>query len=603
MSEKSPGTADADRGPGVAGAGRKGLGIAHRLFVVLALTAILPLLVTGGWMVRRSGEEMRRSVREVQRAVLADVSRTVDGWLLQAQDELLTSSELLLGDGPMDSQTRLEMTLARMRSHEAFESLILYGPDGTSVQGIQLSEVSQDPSAPLDPALRQTLEQNAWAVGPVTPGLKAPVLTLVVRYRQGERLLGYLAGTLSLEPLCQTLADIQEQSLNPSGDLIYLVDGDQRMIAHPAPDQANLLENRTGRGLLRVNGGKMQYHVRVGNTQEYEDVQGRSWVGALQSLDTMGWAVVVEQPGDVVFASIHEMQRTLWVGALLAVLVLIGVAGVVAGRVTRPVRELVQAIQKLGGREFQARVEVTRTDELGTLAEAFNGMAGDLEASELRLEKERTIRANLSRFLAPEVVESLIQHPERMKLGGERRVASVMFADICDFTAIAEQLEPEVLVTLLNELFGIATEIIMRHGGIVDKFLGDCIMAVFGVPEHSEDHARRAVLAAEDLMRWLEAGNRRWEKAYGLQMRLSIGIHSGPVVAGNIGSEKRMDYTVIGDSVNIASRLQALASPGQILVSEATRVSIGDDFECEAAGLHTVSGRSGATLVFSITQD
>jgi class 3 adenylate cyclase len=200
------------------------------------------------------------------------------------------------------------------------------------------------------------------------------------------------------------------------------------------------------------------------------------------------------------------------------------------------------------------------------------------------------------------VVEAILKDPLKLRLGGERREVTVLFADVVSFTRLAEQQPPEVIVTLLNELFTFATEIVQRRGGITDKFIGDCVMAVFGTPEQHADDALRAVQAAEDLRRWLDTANRKWRRQFGLELRLAMGLSTGPAVAGNIGSEKRMEYTVIGDAVNVAARLESMAAPGQILLSEATKARLPQGYPLKGLGESTVRGRSGTTRIYEVTE-
>jgi class 3 adenylate cyclase len=228
-------------------------------------------------------------------------------------------------------------------------------------------------------------------------------------------------------------------------------------------------------------------------------------------------------------------------------------------------------------------------------------MARTLAAKERELLSQTQARAALSRYLSPDVVELVVSHPESLRLGGERREVTILFADVVGFTHLSETQPPEIIVALLNELFTIATEIIQRRGGIIDKFIGDCIMAVWGTPQAHEDDAQRAVRAAEDLRRWLDVGNRRWRERWGIEIQLAMGVHTGFAVAGNVGSDKRMDYTVIGDTVNVAARLESMAQPGQILVSEATRERIGDDsVELVPVGERRLHGRSAATRTYEV---
>lgn len=580
---------------------RRGPGIAIRLFGVLLLVSLVPLALVGAWMLEGTSDAMKRSVRDVQLAVISDITRSIATSLLQTRQELEATGEILLGDGDTPDAVRQAQAIARMRHNPLFDQLVVYAPTGELVLYLQAPEaLLGPPEAVMPPQLKAGLQEAPFVTGQVTTDGTTPRVLVGIRVMVGEELRAYLVTGLSLASLCQVLKQVSDDRFGGVSDRIYVLDEHGRIIAHADQTRAALLEDRRGRGILRGLGPQVNFRHRFGSVPQYFDEQGHEWLGALETLPDLGWAVAVEHPHEQVYATVYAMRRRLLLGALGAGLGMLVVAALVARRVTRPLRSLVTGIRSLAGREFRARVPVERTDELGTLATAFNDMASALETSEATLARESRIRADLSRYLSPEVVEEVIHHPEKLRLGGERRVVTVLFADISGFLSLAERLPPETLVAILNELFTIGTEIVMRRGGIVDKFIGDCIMAVFGVPEPLESHARAAVLAAEDLLRWLEAGNRRWEKTYGVTLSLTIGIHSGPVVAGNIGSEKRLEYTVIGDTVNVASRLESLARPGQILVSEATRQALGDEFECEAAGLHTVSGRSGATLVFRI---
>ena len=382
--------------------------------------------------------------------------------------------------------------------------------------------------------------------------------------------------------------------------MVYVVDDRWRLVAHPDCRRAALEENRRGRGVFAALSGTLHFDVPFGLSPEFTDETGKGWLAALESMPALGWAVVVEMDRDMAYGPITQMKRAMVIGGVLTAVGLLVLAVWVARWFTRPIRELEAATRHLARRAFDHRVPVRRNDEIGALAAAFNTMAQSLQDSEARLLAETRIRSDLSRYLSPEVVEEIVHHPERMKLGGERRVVTVMFADVVGFTRLVERLEPEVVVSLLNELFTFATEIILRRGGTIDKFIGDCIMAVFGAPSSAPDDAQRAVQAAEDLMRWIDVGNRRWRKTYDIELALAIGIHTGPAVAGNIGSEKRMEYTVIGDTVNVAARLQALAGSGQILVSQATRDAIGDAFPVRPAGDRTLKGKTGTTTTFTV---
>lgn len=180
----------------------------------------------------------------------------------------------------------------------------------------------------------------------------------------------------------------------------------------------------------------------------------------------------------------------------------------------------------------------------------------------------RFIRKTFGRYLSAEIVESLIDNPDGQTLGGSKRKVGIMMADIRGFTKLSEQLDAEQVVQILNTYLGVMSEIIMKHGGTVDEFIGDAILALFGAPVQSPDIADASVLCAIEMQQAMPLVNAR-NKELGLpEIYMGIGINYGEVVAGNIGSEKRAKYGVVGTPVNMASRIQAISAPGEILVAE-----------------------------------
>jgi len=174
----------------------------------------------------------------------------------------------------------------------------------------------------------------------------------------------------------------------------------------------------------------------------------------------------------------------------------------------------------------------------------------------LRTELERRqTKALFGRYVSPAVVEDLLRKGDRIELGGVKQEVTVLFSDIRGFTAFSEGKPPEAIVARLNEYFTAMTEIVFRRQGTLDKYLGDGLMAVFGAPAPSENHAAQAVAAAVEMLDRLEELNKQWQEKGEVNIGIGIGINSGSVVVGNIGSPERMDYTVIGEEVNLASRL------------------------------------------------
>ena len=193
-----------------------------------------------------------------------------------------------------------------------------------------------------------------------------------------------------------------------------------------------------------------------------------------------------------------------------------------------------------------------------------------------RLAREEVARANYSRFMPEYVVKQLLENPDSFRLGGVNQLITVLFADIRGFTAFSEKEKPEKVVGLLNRYFSVMTEIIFEHGGMLDKYIGDGLMAIFGAPTATEEDALNAVKAAVTMQKRLAALNTELSaEGYG-QISVGIGLHTGEATIGYIGSDKRSEYTAIGDTVNLASRLESNAVGGQILMSEATAAASGN---------------------------
>jgi len=209
-------------------------------------------------------------------------------------------------------------------------------------------------------------------------------------------------------------------------------------------------------------------------------------------------------------------------------------------------------------------------DDLDFLV-GFAGVASvAIENSQLsqRVQREALVLSNFQRYFSPDLAKSIAEHGEEVKLGGAKRDVVILFSDIRGFTSMSEKMEPTDVAHLLRDYFTEMVEIIFRHGGTLDKFIGDAIMALWGAPLSGEDDAGKAMLAAIDMQRALVPLNEHWRAGGKPAIEIGIGINCGQVFAGNIGSEQRLEYTVLGDAVNTASRLCSNAARGEIMISE-----------------------------------
>ena len=226
-----------------------------------------------------------------------------------------------------------------------------------------------------------------------------------------------------------------------------------------------------------------------------------------------------------------------------------------------------------------------------------------LRRENIRLQEElnqanERLRALFERYMPSPVAERLISSPTLPDLGGTRQVITVLFADMRDFTPLAERLPPDRLMEVLNTYLSEATDVILKYDGTLDKFMGDGIMAFFNAPVLQEDHALRAVRTAQEIHRRVEA---RGAIVDGHRLQFGIGIHTGEAVVGNVGSQYLMNYTALGDSVNVAKRLQEMAQPGHTLISRETYEEIKPYvLEVEHLGLQRLQGRQEPVDVYDV---
>ena len=219
----------------------------------------------------------------------------------------------------------------------------------------------------------------------------------------------------------------------------------------------------------------------------------------------------------------------------------------------------------------------------------------------LQERKERNrITSIFGRYVSNAIVTEILSNPKEIELGGVRKDVTVMFIDIRGFTPLSEQMEPEEIIKILNEYLDLCTKVLFKYQGTIDKFIGDGVMSIFGAPIAQDDHAERAVRTALEIINNYESLAQSIQQKYGAKVSLGIGIHSGFAVIGNIGSHDRLDYTAIGDTVNVAARLESNAKPGQILISSNTRMRIGEGFSCTKLEAMTVKGKKDAIQVYQV---
>lgn len=293
------------------------------------------------------------------------------------------------------------------------------------------------------------------------------------------------------------------------------------------------------------------------------------------------WHIILSERENVFYRDAENIAFqtiiTLCASVILGVLLLV----LISSRLTKPIAQIAKAMNGVIEKaDLSARAEVEYNDETGALAQTFNKMTEELDTAYSQIKryafdavlagkKEERIRQIFQKYVPKDVIERFFASPEKMLVGDNRKL-SILFSDIRSFTTISEGLAPDDLVNSLNRYFSGQVDIIYNRKGIVDKYIGDAIMAFWGAPEKHEDDALQSVLSALEMIDAVAAFNINQKKLGKCEFQIGIGLNYGEVTVGNIGSERKMDYTVIGDAVNLASRMEGLTKTyhSGILISE-----------------------------------
>jgi class 3 adenylate cyclase len=221
--------------------------------------------------------------------------------------------------------------------------------------------------------------------------------------------------------------------------------------------------------------------------------------------------------------------------------------------------------------------------------------------ADVAVEERRHIKDMFSRYLSMDLVKNIMENPDLVRPGGDKKTATVFFADITGYTAFSEGKDPAYIIDVLNGFFNEAVELVIDNHGYIDKFIGDCIMAAWGVPMKTEEEdAILAVQSALQIHELVRSKDRKFFRGDAAKLKISIGMASGPLVAGNVGSSRRMDYTVLGDTVNTAARLESVATAEEIIITQSTRDLLGDHFKLEERKPVKVKGKEKPLVIFNV---
>ncbi|OHE82961.1 MAG: hypothetical protein A3G75_09325 [Verrucomicrobia bacterium RIFCSPLOWO2_12_FULL_64_8] len=528
----------------------------------------------------RIGENLELGARIFRRLVDDRVAEFVAGARLMSYDYAIR--QLFLQETPDPATVRSALDTFRQRIGAPV--MVILTPDGKVIADsrgeartgeLDFGELIKRAEAKED---AQEASGFAWLVPP--GGLH--VLAVVPLYAPRPVVAAWIGIAF---PIDDALAASLKESTRLEATFVYtLVD---EAGARPV---ASTLPREQAREVAQAAG--------IAAGQSIIRMRGESFVSTGRTLPLLspGFALILLQRSlnvELLPSRQLEWRLQIIIPACLAVAAFLALG--LAHGVSRPVRQLAALTHDVARGDYSHRVELSRADELGQLATAFNQMTAGLA------DRDR-VRDLLGKVVSPEIAAQLL-HSEAV-LGGEEREVTILFSDLRNFTGLSEKLSPREVLDLLNRYLDRMSAIVEEHRGVVDKYIGDAIMALFGAPvsdASAADHALAAALAMDSSLRVLNAELAAEGRP---QLAFGIGINTARVVAGNMGSRRRLNYTVIGDGVNVAARLGALtkepAYATRIIVSESTLRGAHGGYQTRPLGEVTVRGRAEAVKIFAL---
>ena len=343
---------------------------------------------------------------------------------------------------------------------------------------------------------------------------------------------------------------------------------------------------------------KVQNRIFVDETPSSD--QWGEWITACAPVLGRDGRVVSMLCADLGYADVK--RKTTWkliLCGLISLSATMGAAIVIsvllARHVGKPIQVLHDSLKEVGKGNFDVRMDVSTPCEFGEVARTVNSMVDGLRQRDM-------LKGVFARYVSDQLLTSVLEHGHQPHLNGERRKITVLFSDIRNFTALSEQMSPEDVVSILNEYFEAMVDIIFTYKGMLDKFMGDGMMVIFGAPEDDPYQEEHAIMAGLEMLRTLKQLCDKWKHGKDLAISCGIGINTGIAVVGNIGSQKHMEYTAIGDTVNLAYHIESLTkeSGHSLLVSDYTYVGVRNQFDFQRIENLPIKGRKESVVVYAV---
>ena len=556
-----------------------------KYFVTLFVAVAVPLVLgaaSEAWFGYRDQRVHLNEVLQVESRSAADRMQTyIDGM----RDQLGLAVQFPWIEG-QDDRHRID-ALRLLQQIPAIVSIALVDQSGTErvfASRLSLNRIGRGADMSEDPAVVGARDSKVW-YGPVRYHRDSePYMRIAVAGNLASA--GIAIADINLKLIWDVIAAIK---IGDTGHAL-VVDDSGRLVAHP--DISRVLRGGAGSG--DFNRLRSVVDAANGSAVVTTGDDGKPVVALSVRAADVGWTVIAQQP---VLEAFESIRAALWrslalitIGALLA----FALAYWLARRMSGPIRQLEDGVERVGAGQFDHRITIASGDELEQLANRFNQMAAELAVSKQK--SERIDR--LKRFLAPQVAE-LVEHSDQRLLNGQRREVVAIFGDLRGFTAFSARAEPDAVMAVLAEYYQAIGAVITRHEATLIHLAGDGVMVLVNAPVARDDAAHHGVRLAIEMQVAVQSLANRWY-ARGYGMGFGVGIAMGPATVGTVGYDGRLDYTAIGNVVNLASRLCDSADDAQILVDAAIAEKVKDSVAIVSLGKRIIKGYDHPVRVFAV---
>jgi adenylate cyclase len=558
-----------------------------KYFVTLFVAVVVPLLLgaaSQAWFGYRDQRLHLNEILQVEgRSAAGRIQTFIDG----IRDQLGWVVQFPWTQGE-DDRRRID-ALRLLQQVPAIVSIALVDQSGAErvfVSRLRLNRTGRGADMSADPAVVGARANGVW-YGPVQYQHDSePYMRIAVAGNRAAA--GIVIAQINLKLIWDVIASIK---IGDTGHAL-VVDDSGRLIAHP--DISLVLRGGAGSG--DFNRLKSVVSAANGSAVATTGNQGEPVVALSVRTANVGWTVIAQQP---VLEAFESIRAALWrslvliaVGAIVA----FALAYWLARRMSGPIRQLEDGVERIGTGQFDHRITIASGDELEQLAIRFNQMAEELSVSQQKSERIN----RLKQFLAPQVAE-LVENSDQRLLDGQRREVVAIFGDLRGFTAFSARAEPDAVMAVLREYYEAIGAVTTRHEATLIRFAGDGVMVLVNAPVACENPAHHGLRLAIDMQVAVQSLADSWY-AGGCAMGFGVGIAMGPATVGTVGYEGRLDYTAIGNVVNLASRLCGSADDAQILVDPLVAQRVKDSIALVSVGERTIKGYDHPLQVFAVAR-